>query len=81
MSVRKDGSYIKNQRLQEISRLIAKGLREHQKISFSNLLTTVQYHIGLTKQRSEEYIHLCLANNKYWTKEDDTIKMVESEEA
>lgn len=68
--MRKDGSWVKSQRLQEISRMIAPTMPDG--CNYKKLLVKIQFEIGLTESRAEEYVDLvCLA--KGWIHKDEKI--------
>lgn len=69
--MRKDGSWVKSQRLAEISRTIASTMPKG--CDYEKLLIKIQFEMGLTVNRAEEYVDLvCLA--KGWINNNGIIK-------
>ena len=69
--MRKDGSWVKSQRLGEISRLISTSMPKG--CDYKKLLVRLQFEMGLTMARAEEYIDLvCMA--KGWIQHNGIIK-------
>lgn len=75
--VRKDATFIRLQRINRISKLIAQNIEAG--INHKNLITQIQYTIGLTRERAEEYVDLIVEAHKDWIMINDptgiTIKL------
>lgn len=68
--VRRDGAFIKTERVRRIGKEIAK--HSPKAMSLDRLMAWVEMEIGLTRKRAEEYILLaCLAHG--WVIEDGMV--------
>jgi len=62
--VRRDASFLKTQRLNEISKKMASSFAQSEKLELKKLINWIQYNIGLTYDRTLEYINLvCAVHN------------------
>ena len=52
--VRKDGSYVKTQRMRRIAAFIAKA--DGDKIKTDKLLAWIEVNVGLTKAKAKQYV-------------------------
>lgn len=59
--MRKDGSFVKTERLRNISTQIAKAFNQsdEKKVDLAVLISWIEMNIGLTKARALEYIDTC----------------------
>lgn len=72
MSVRRDGSFVRSQRLLEIARMIALDFSENKKSEIEQLKLRIQMEIGLTEKTASEYVNtVCRA--KGWHLKDGYI--------
>lgn len=75
--VRRDATFIRLQRIKRITKLIAKNIEAG--INHKNLIIQIQYTIGLTRERAEEYVDLIVEAHKDWIMTNDprgiTIKL------
>lgn len=75
--VKRDSSYLRSERLKRISQKIAQGLAAKDspgQVPCRGLGLWIQYEIGLTESRAEEYIALVVAVHEGWTLKDGYIK-------
>jgi hypothetical protein len=56
--VRKDGAEARKERLQQIARAIQAALRKEGEIPLSKSMATLQYDLGLTKDKVMEYLEV-----------------------
>ena len=56
--VRKDGAEARKERLQQIARAIQAALHKEDELSLSKLMATLQYDLGLTRDRVQEYLEI-----------------------
>ena len=68
---RRDGAWIKAQRLQAIARMIAKTFPKG--VSYDRMVSLVELEIGLSTQKAREYIDKVI-EAKGWRVEDGIIK-------
>lgn len=69
--VRKDGAFIKKQRLMEISKSIARTFPDG--IDYEKFVKRVQFDLGLREQTARDYINLVL-EAQGWTAREGVIK-------
>lgn len=72
MSVRRDGSYVRSQRLLEICKEIAKSFSVHHWCRIEDLKLSVALNMGLTETKALEYIDL-VVRAKGWQIKDGVI--------
>lgn len=72
MSARRDGSFVRSQRLLDISRLIAKAFSQDRKCNVETLKLTIAMEIGLTEKTALQYIDL-VCRAKGWVVKDGDI--------
>ena len=74
MSSRRDGSYVRSQRLLDIAKQIAYKIHEstNKLCSYDELIIWVQMWMGLTDKKAAEYINLVL-KAKGWILKDGFI--------
>ena len=72
MSLRKDGSWLRVQRLMEIAKEIAKHFNDGGKCNFETLMLWVEFKIGLTETRARDYI-ITVVRAKQWEIQDGFI--------
>ena len=77
--VRRDSSYLRSQRLQQISKKIAAGLAEGN-ISLDRFVNWIQINIGLTEVRAQEYIDICVKAHTGWMVQNGFIKQDKTSE-
>lgn len=58
MSIRRDGSFIRSQRLLEIAKMVAKEITasNSRQCSYDLILNRIMLNVGLTEKRASEYI-------------------------
>lgn len=79
--VRRDGAAIRKQRIQEIGRRIMSKLHNHGEIPLSKTIATLQYEIGLTKEKLMEYLGILEAMERFKIEvEGNRIRKVTQEE-
>ena len=61
-------------RIQTISKLIAQNIEGG--INYKKLIIQIQYTIGLTKERAEEYVDLIIEAHEDWTMKNDPIGII-----
>lgn len=69
--VRKDGTWVKIQRLTQITQFVAKAMGEG-KVEMEKTLVWIQYELGLTEQRAREYLGLIMIKQG-WINNDGII--------
>jgi len=69
--MRKDGSWVKTQKLKEIAKMISTKMPDG--CNYDKLLIKIQFEMGLTESRAEEYIDL-VCQAKGWIKQNGVIK-------
>ena len=72
MSVRRDGSYVRSQRLLTISKMIAKDFSQDHKSELEDLKLKIAMEIGLTEKTAMQYVDL-VCRAKGWTIKDGFI--------
>lgn len=72
MSVRRDGSFIRSQRLIQIGKRIAVGLSEFKTVDVEQLILWIQMNLGLTEKRASEYVAV-VVKAKGWVLKDGEI--------
>lgn len=70
--VRKDGTWVKIQRLAQIAQFIAKAMGEG-KVEIEKTLVWIQYEMGLTEQKAREYLGLVMIKHG-WINNDGIIQ-------
>jgi hypothetical protein len=56
--VRKDGAEARKERLQKVAQAIQGALHKEGEISLSKTAASLQYELGLTKERTQEYLEI-----------------------
>lgn len=56
--VRKDGAEARKERLQRVAQAIQAGLHKEGKMSLSKTFAILQYDLGLTRERTQEYLEI-----------------------
>lgn len=60
----KDAGFTKTQRMKRISKEIAKHLSKNHKVDYETLLNWIEYEIGLSRNKAEEYVKtICKMKN------------------
>jgi hypothetical protein len=72
LSVRRDGSFVRSQRLLDISRLIAKAFSIDKRCNIEDLKLNIAMNIGLTEKTALQYVDL-VCRAKGWTIKDGFI--------
>jgi hypothetical protein len=73
--VRKDGAEVRRQRIHEIAQAVLKGLNQKQTLQLSNVLSSLQYDTGLTKEKILEYLDIMAEQGQFVIDNDhDTIR-------
>lgn len=70
--VKKDGGWVRTQRLMRISTFVAKAMSEGE-VTIDKTLAWIQWEMGLTEQRAREYLGLVLIHQG-WIDDDGIIK-------
>ena len=69
--VRKDAGFLKAQRMGDISKMIAQNIEKG--IFPENLLDMIEYNIGLSRDKAQEYIDLIIRVHEDWVWQDNKI--------
>lgn len=56
--VRKDGAEARKERLQRVAQAIQAALHKDGEISLSKTVANLQYDLGLTRERTQEYLEI-----------------------
>lgn len=75
MSVRKDGAFIKKERLKQLTRFVVQNLPANKE----RVLSYAEIEIGLSRKRAQEYLDLC-AHFYGWTYKDGMVQAVPKNE-
>ncbi len=65
--VRKDGAYLKTERIAKIRQIIVR----NTPVEKNKLISHIEATIGLTKKRIEEYLDILLNSEQVWYNEDN----------
>lgn len=57
MSLRKDGSWVRKQRMTQITKYLVLSLVDGNKISMNKLFAWIACNIGLTRPKAKSYVH------------------------
>lgn len=67
--MRRDGSYVKTQRLNQIAAKVSPLLGQGEKVNIAKLISWIEVNIGLTKAKASEYLNT-LAGIYEWETKD-----------
>jgi hypothetical protein len=58
LTVGRDGAEARKERLQRIARTVQAALHKDNKVSLSKTISFIQYDMGLTRQKVQEYLEI-----------------------
>lgn len=77
MSGRRDGTFIRRERLMQIARQIACDLTQDKRCVFEDMVLWCQYHIGFTEKTAKEYVAVVIKAHVDWKLNDGIITVGE----
>jgi hypothetical protein len=69
--VRKDGAEATKERIQKVAQAIQAGLHKEGKLSLSKTIASLQYELGLTRERMMEYLDILQKLGQFSIDEDN----------
>ena len=66
MSGRRDGTFIRKERLMAIAKEIAYDLNQDKRCVYEDVILWCQYNIGLTEKKAREYVDVVVKAHTDW---------------